>query len=55
MMRPFKGVRKTESPLLPAVAQVGSAVLSRGIPVNFASGSPVRWLPGVRASSAGNG
>jgi hypothetical protein len=35
MMRPFKGVRKAESLLLPAVALAGSAVLSGGIFVNF--------------------
>jgi len=35
MMRPFRGVRKAESPLLPAVALAGSAVLSGAIFVSF--------------------
>jgi formate-dependent nitrite reductase cytochrome c552 subunit len=52
MMRPIKGVRKTESLFLPAVALAGAAVLSGGIFVNFASRSPraeaerPRQLPG---------
>src|SRR6476469_9150281 len=55
MMRPFKGVRKTESLLLPAVALAGSAVLSGGILVNFANRSPDGSAAGRPRQQRGDG
>jgi len=55
MMRPLKGVRKTESLLLPAVALAGSAVLSGGILVNFASRSPDESAAGRPRQQRGDG
>src|SRR5262245_48024029 len=46
MMRPFKGVRKAESLVLPAVALAGSAVLGGGILLN---------LRGISSESAAAG
>jgi hypothetical protein len=61
MMRPFRGVRKTESLLLPAVALAGSAVLSGGIFINLESRPPkgevgdVRTAAGRPLEAPGNG
>ncbi len=55
MMRPFKGVRKTESLVFPAVALAGAAVISGGILVNFARGPAERAVVGrpIQAPQAG--
>jgi hypothetical protein len=55
MMRPLKGVRKTESLLLPALALAGAAVLSGGILVNFADRSPDGSAAGRPREQPGDG